>query len=236
MTMNGRTSRWAQFLHAIDGTRRSLGLALATVLLAGSVLTPAVAMALDSSAAHYQRSYELERKRQYKQALNALGRIGQPERGSYVFAVRKAWLLYLSRRSKDALKWYAVAQKLTPTSLEAPLGRILVLNATRKWSQSAKEADALLRRYPNNRIALTRLAWARFNQGRFPAAAKAYQQVLALYPADLSMRAGLGWSQLRMGQPKKAAKSFALVLRVAPHHRSARDGALRAESAMGGGR
>lgn len=209
---------------------------LLAIALTGALLAPAVAMALDTSSAHYQRSYELERKRQYKAALNALDRIGQPERNGYVFTVRKAWLLYLSRRSKDALKWYAKAQKITPTSLEAPLGRILVLNATRKWGQAAKEAEALLRRYPNNRIALSRLAWARFNQGRFPAAAKAYQQVLALYPADLSMRSGLGWSQLRMGQRKKAAATFAMVLRVAPHHRSARDGALRAESAMGGGR
>lgn len=194
----------------------------------------AAASVPDTSAAQvpaadaFQRSYDLEAQGLYAAALTALEQAAAP-RPSYLFALRRGWLLYLAARHDEAIVAYRQAIAAAPKAVESRLGLMLPQMALRRWQDALSTGEEILALDADNYLAASRRAFCLYNLGRFPQAESAYAGVLQLYPADVEMGAGLGWSLLKQGKKAAAAEQFRRVLSVAPVNGSARTGLAAAE-------
>jgi Flp pilus assembly protein TadD len=108
--------------------------------------------------------------------------------------------------------------------VEARLGALPVLAASRRWRDVETTARQILDRDPASYTASLRLAYALYSLGRYPEAEVVYRKLAALYPGDLEVRSGVGWSLLKMGKKADAAIAFASIVDVAPKNALALDG------------
>ena len=177
----------------------------------------------------YQASYELEAARQYGPALDALARMPDAEKKTYVWQLRTGWLSYLAGQYDPAIAAYRKAVALAPDAVEPRLGLMLPLMAQRRWKDAEVAGREVLRRDPGSYLGQSRLAFALYNLGRYPEAEAMYRKVLAAYPSDVEMRAGLGWSLLKQGKREAAVAAFKDVLRVSPRQASALAGMAAAK-------
>lgn len=189
----------------------------------------ASAVAAIPGAQAYQDSYDLEAGGKLEEALVALRGVPTGEQGTYVFALRKAWLNHTTGRYDAAIKGYQEAMGLAPSAVEPKLGIMLPQMALRRWLDVEKSAQAVLGVDAKSYLGTSRLAFALYNLGRYAEAEKQYRAILVAYPSDVEMRAGLAWSLLQRGERSAAAKEFSNVLGVAPRHASAAAGARAAQ-------
>ena len=197
---------------------------VAVVLLAGSSVAYA-------SPEVWARSYSLETAGNSAGALEALESLPEGERGTYLFALRRAWLLYQVGRYDASVTGYRQAATLAPESLEAPLGELLPLLAQRRWAEAETRARAVLVRDADNYLAGRRLAFALFGLGRFEESEQVYRAVSRRYPSDLEVVTGIAWCQARRGHRDEAAATFRSVLAVSPEDTTARAGLTAATGA-----
>jgi tetratricopeptide (TPR) repeat protein len=172
----------------------------------------------------WSRSLAAEQAGRLEAALSALDALPQPQHSSYAALFRRGWLHYRLAHHEQALIAYKAASLLNPRSIEARLAMLLPLMAQERWDEVVVIAEQVLRRDPDDYLALSRLAFAKFNSQHFPEAEAVYRRVVELYPSDLEMRAGLGWAVLRMGKQPEAAALFREVLDLSPEHESAKAG------------
>lgn len=172
----------------------------------------------------WQRSYVLEAQGEHAAALAALNELPVKDRTSYLFLVRRAWLLHLSGRSQEAVGAYRQAIEAAPKAVEPRVGILAPLMILRRFQDAEAEARAALGLDEDNHTASRSLAWALYNLGRFDDAERVYRRILTLHPSDLDMRAGVGWCLLRRGRPEDAESEFREVLRFAPENATARAG------------
>lgn len=171
----------------------------------------------------YQDSYDLEVAQDYAGALAKMDALrGHGE--TYVYHLRRGWLLYLLGRYADAAAAYEAAVGLAPSSVEARQGWVLPLMALKRWPEAAAVCEDILRLAPADYRGQSRLAYIDHSRGRYAAAAARYQALLDQYPSDVEMRTGLGWALLKDGQVAAAQEAFAAVLAIAPNHASAAQG------------
>ena len=188
-----------------------------------TLLAPAV-QAQDPVTASFTRSYKLEGKGKYAQALTALERVRQSQQHSYIFQLRVGWLNYLGRKHRLAVQAYQQAARLAPLAVEPLQGMLLPQIAARRWKDALTTADKILGMAPGNDLASTRKAWILFNLGRFRQSEQVYVSVLRQYPANLTLRAGLGWARARQGRLADATRVFRTILKYSPKHVSATQG------------
>lgn len=172
----------------------------------------------------YQQSYEQEAAGAWTSALGALDALPAPEKESYLFALRRGWLLHQQGRFEDSVQAYDLAIARAPEAIEPWLGKTLPLLALRRWSDVDVAARGVLARDPKSYLGRSRLAWALFNLGRHAEAEPLYRGLVADYPSDVEMRAGLGWTLLQLGKREAARSQFESVLQVAPRSASAAAG------------
>ena len=184
----------------------------------------AFAPAIGASPEVWRRSYALEARGDARGALAALETLPDDARGTYLYALRRAWLLYSLGRHDDAVTAYRQAETAAPEAVEPRVGELLPLLALRRWQEAAQRAQAVLHTDPGNYLATRRMALALYHLGRFDDAAHAYQQVFARYPGDLEMLTGAGWCALQRGHRDEAATAFRSVLAVSPDDASATAG------------
>lgn len=190
-----------------------------------------IALALSSVTARAQanpevwrRSYALEAQGNSREALTTLESLPEDARRSYIYTLRRAWLLYLVGRFDDSAAAYQQAAAASPNAVEPRVGGLLPLMAQRRWQDAERLARDVLRMDADNYLASRRLALVLYNLGRFDAAKEAYEQVLARYPGDLEMLTGVGWCELRRGHRDEAAQAFRGVLAVSPDDANATAG------------
>ncbi|MCA9551968.1 MAG: tetratricopeptide repeat protein [Myxococcales bacterium] len=172
----------------------------------------------------YQRSYEQEVLHDAPGALATLDQLPQGEKATYLYALRRGWLLYLGARYGEAVEEYRRAVGLAPQAVEPRLGLSLSEMAARRWLDAEKTLLELQKLDPGGFLVNSRLAFTWYNLGRFKEAEVAYRKVLGLYPSDVEMQAGLGWALLKQGRAADAKPVFQRVLTVAPRHASAQAG------------
>jgi tetratricopeptide (TPR) repeat protein len=172
----------------------------------------------------WSRSRAAEEAGHLEAALAALDELPQPQRSGYAALFRRGWLHYRLAHHDQALIAYKAASLLNPDSIEARLAMLLPLMAQERWAEVAVIAEQVLRRDPDDYLALSRLAFAKFSSQHYPEAEAVYRRVVELYPSDIEMRAGLGWAVLRMGKQPEAAALFREVLDMSPEHESATAG------------
>lgn len=178
-----------------------------------------------------QRSYDDEAAGKLESSLAALDGARATNRTAYVLALRRGWLLYRLAKYEDSATAYARAAALAPDGVEARVGSLAPLAASRRWNDVESAARDVLAKDPGNYSANLRLAFALYSLARFTDAEACYRRLAALYPGDVEVRDGLGWSLLKMGRARDAATEFAAVLAVAPQNRLALDGARAAGAA-----
>ena len=176
------------------------------------------------TADNYKRSYALEAKGKYGDALAALIPMAGSQRRSYFFQMRVGWLRYLAGKYDASVTAYKKAAGLKPAAVETHLGMTMPLMAARKRNDAAVAAKKVLRLAPGNHLATTRLAWIQYNLGRFAEAERTYRDVLTRYPSDLEMQAGLGWALLKQGRKTEAANLFQAILALSPEYATAKTG------------
>ncbi|HEY2733562.1 MAG TPA: tetratricopeptide repeat protein [Polyangiales bacterium] len=173
------------------------------------------------SARAWQASYAAEAAGKFDDALTAMTQLPTPQRDTYLANYRRGWLLYRTGHYAEAVTAYHTAADLAPSSIEARVAMLVPLMALTKWDEVATAAQDVLKRDPNNYLALQRLAFAKFSTQHFPDAESVYRRLIQLYPSDIEMRSSLGWATLRMGKQKEAVALFSEVLDVNPNHVSA---------------
>jgi tetratricopeptide (TPR) repeat protein len=157
----------------------------------------------------------------FDEALNALTQLPSPQREGYLASYRRGWLLYRLGRYAESSAAYNVAIALEPSGIEARVALMAPQMALTKWDDLANTAQEVLKRDPENYLALKHLAFAKFSTQRFAEAEALYRQLVQLYPGDVEMRVSLAWTVLRMGKQKEALDLFSQVLEIAPSHVSA---------------
>lgn len=188
------------------------------------------APAKSPSAAAWQASIALEGASKFHEALTALDQLATSERDGNLANYRRGWLLYRSAHYGESVAAYGRALTLQPASIEVRVALLLPLMALSSWTDVVLHAQEVLKRDPENYLAMQRLALAQFNTQHFAEAEATYRHLLQLYPSDIEMRCGLAWSALHLGKQPEAAALFAEVLEVSPGHTSAEAG-LRAATA-----
>jgi tetratricopeptide (TPR) repeat protein len=186
----------------------------------------------DSSSA-WEASYAAETAGKLDDAINALTDLPAAQRNGYLASYRRGWLLYRLGRYPESVAAYRSAVGQEPAAVEARVALLLPLMALTKWNDVAQVAQDVLKLDPENYLALSRLALAKFSTQRFGEADTLYRRILALYPSDIEMRAGLGWTALRMSKQAQAIAQFNQVLEVAPKHVSATRGLQEARAGKG---
>lgn len=178
----------------------------------------------------WKASYTAESAGQFQAALSALTELPAPQRDGYFASFRRGWLLYRLNQHAESVAAYKLAAVAEPASIEARVGLLLPLMALTRWNDVAALAEDVLKRDPENYLALQRLAFAKFSSEHFPEAEVVYRRLVEHYPSDIEMRAALGWVCLRMGKQKEAVGLFKQVLEISSEHVSATAG-LRAANA-----
>lgn len=180
----------------------------------------------------FQDSYREEAAGHMTPALNVLSALPERDRDSYLALLRRAWLLYRDGRHPASVAAYAAALAKEPASIEARLGQLLPRMALKQWPEVEAGAKAVLEVDPASYLGGLRLAWAVYNQGRFPEAERLYRRTLSRYPSDPDLRAGVAWSLLRAGKRAEARQMFVEALSAAPDSTAILDG-LRASQVPG---
>lgn len=192
--------------------------------LAFTLALAAAAPRAEANPEVWRRSYALEAQGDTRGALAALESLPGEAQRTYLYALRRAWLLYQAGRFDDAVASYRQASQLSRSAIEPRVGELLPLLALRRWQDAERLAREVLRMDEDNYLASRRLALALYNLGRFDAAKSAYQAVLARYPGDLEMLTGVGWCELRLNHRGEAAEAFRAVLAVSPDDANATAG------------
>lgn len=184
----------------------------------------AQAGASTGEALAFQRSYDEEAAGKNDAALAALEGLRLSGNALYVAELRRGWLLYRLGKHGDAVTAYGRAIALEPLSVEAKVGVLAPLAASRRWADVEGTARDVLKRDVGNYSATLRLAFALYSQAKFGEAEGTYRALVAAYPSDVDARDGLGWSLLKLGRTRDAQAVFAEVLAVAPKNALALDG------------
>jgi tetratricopeptide (TPR) repeat protein len=172
----------------------------------------------------WNASYTAEASGQFQAAVDALGELPSPQRDGYLASFRRGWLMYRANRHADSVVAYKIAAKTEPESIEARLAILLPLMALKRWDDVVVLAEDVLKRDPENYLALQRLAFAKYSSEHFPEAEVVYRRLVEHYPSDVEMRAALGWVALRMGKQHEAVALFRQVLELSSEHVSATAG------------
>ncbi|MDP6418764.1 MAG: tetratricopeptide repeat protein [Candidatus Krumholzibacteria bacterium] len=191
------------------------------------VLAVSFSAQADTASDLYRLSYTQENAGEYLNAMETMDTLRELGEGGYFVEMRLGWLLYLCGRYSESAAYYRRAAERESASVEALLGRTLPLMAQRQWLDVIESCKAVLERDPGNYTALSRMASAQYQLGRYPQSETSYRKLLSLYPSDQDLHSGLGWALLMMGDKEEARKEFEGILRVSPDHLSAAQG-LRA--------
>ena len=178
----------------------------------------------DRVAELFESSFAHEATGDVGRALNDVLLILRLDAAHYIGTLRAGWLYYSKGRYSDAVKMYDKASELAPKAIEPRLGVMLPLMAAKKWDRAEQVGTAILKGAPRNYLALSRLAYVAFSQGRYKIAAERYQAVLADHPSDLEMMLGLGWTFLKQGRKAEARKMFEMVLSIRRQNVNAKAG------------
>jgi len=186
-------------------------------------LAPLTAHGSDTQT-RYRASYQHEAQGKYAEALADIDALTPQQRRTYVYQLRRGWLLYLLARHWDSIEAYRAAIKLHPKAVEPRVGLMLPEMALLMWMDVLETGKAALKLDPHNYLANSRMAWANYSLGRYKQAEALYRRILVAYPADVEMRVGLGWSLVKQGRYGTALAEFEAVLEFAPDNASAQAG------------
>ena len=168
------------------------------------------------------RSYRLEAKQDYVQALSVLESLPlKASQNSEFIILRKAWLNYLQKNYNQAIRLYKQAAQLNRNSLDAPLGEAMALLAQLRWKEAARVSRKVLKQAPTNYTAHLRLMVSEMGQKKWQALFEHARQVSQWYPTQVTPLLYMARASHRLGQTESAVKAYQSVLLHLPKNQEA---------------
>lgn len=164
-------------------------------------------------------SLELEEIQEYSNAADTL--VAVYDEDSYAMNLRIGWLKYNAGDYNESYKYYQVAMKELPMSVEAKLGATLPLSKLEKWDVVMNLYKEILIIDPNNTTAGYNLGLIYYNRGLLEDACKHFKLLKNLYPTEYNYILMYGWTCLKMGNNNDAKVLFNEVLFLYPDDESA---------------
>lgn len=170
----------------------------------------------------FKASYQLEAKKEYGKALEALKSVYDEK--SYEINIRMGYLAYLSGSHNDAVNYYKKAITLKPYAIEPILGYAMPASVLGKWKEIEELYDKALTIDPHNTLIHYRKGLFHYNRGNFQEAEKSFEKVVNLYPFDYDGLHMLAWTKLKLQKSNEAKILFQKALYSQPDNKSALEG------------
>ncbi len=195
---------------------------IAIILLSTAIITVDAQVNQQVLETTFSKSYELERKGDFKAAADELKKVYNE--ASYEINLRLGWLNYNAGLFDEAVIFYTTAHKLKPYSEEARFGLILPLSALGKWNEVIGLYNKILEINPNNTVALYRLGLVYYGRKEYNKAHTLFKKVVELYPFGYDALLMLGWTSYFQGNYNEAKLLFNKVKLINPADASAMEG------------
>lgn len=170
----------------------------------------------------FQDSYSFEISGKYSQAIQELKSVY--EESSYPINLRLGWLYYKANQYTESVRYYLIACKLMPLSVEARLGLVNPAALLGNWEQVKVAYQEILKADPGNYTANFRLGQIWYNRQDYKRAADYFSKGVNLFPFDYDCTVMFGWTCLKTGKLREAKILFNTALLVRPGDPSAIEG------------
>ncbi|RLD69200.1 MAG: hypothetical protein DRI95_00770 [Bacteroidetes bacterium] len=170
----------------------------------------------------FKKSYELEKKGEYKKAVTELKNVY--DAGSYEINLRLGWLNYQAGVFTESVAHYQKAINLMPYSEEAKFGLIYPKAAIGKWDEVISLYKKILNNNPNQTTANYRLGLIYYGKKDYPKSYKYFKKVVDLYPFGYDGLLMFAWTNFQQGKMREAKVLFNKVLMYSPDDKSALEG------------
>lgn len=192
--------------------------------LIGIMLNASVVCAQEQSSiiAAYQESYILEDSGKYIKAIQPL--MVYYEKDSYELNIRIGWLYYNAGNYPSSRRYYMVATKLLPYSIEAKLGLALPLSGLGNWDQVIDLYQEVLDIDPNNSLVNYRLGSIYYYRQEYDLAYNFLERVVNQYPMDYDSVILFAWTNLKLSKLREAKILFKKALLLHPDAESPQEG------------
>ncbi len=181
-----------------------------------------VSQETEPMAKAFIKSFELENTGKYSEAADII--ISSYNKESYECNMRLGWLYYKANNYDNSAKYYYIAGKLMPYSVEAKLALTLPLSEQNKWDDIMQVYKDVLAIDSKNYKALYNLGLIYYNRSLFYAAFDNFKILNNLYPTDYSASLMYAWSNVMLGKNREAKVLFNKILLLYPSDKSATEG------------
>ena len=192
---------------------------LLAALLVSLTISSAPAMAQEAA---WQQSYTFEAAGKYTEAIAAIDAVPANGPDAELKLLRRGWLYYLPGRFDESIREYRLAIDKNSRSVDARLGVILPLLASKRWAEAEKATKAVLEVAPNNYTALLRLVIAQEAQQNWQGLYVTAKTMTEAYPSDTTAKVYLARSLAWMTKVPEAKIAYAAVLARFPGHLEAK--------------
>ncbi len=178
--------------------------------------------AQDDLTRAFSESYVLEKKGEYKKAIDQLKAVYREE--SYETNLRLGWLTYQSGQFYESIAFYNKAIELMPYGIEARFGLAYPVYALGRTDEIISIYQKVLDTDPQNTIALYWLGYIYYYKGSYEKAEQYLEKVVNLYPFDYDSVILLAWTKYRLQKTREAKVLFGKALLYDPESSSAKEG------------
>lgn len=176
----------------------------------------------DSVLQAFTKSYELEAKAEYMNAIHVLKPLYDST--SYEMNLRLGWLHYEAGLQLESATYYQKSIDLVPGSIEAKLGIAYPLSVLRNWDKVLEQYTYILTLDPVNTIVFYRMGYIYYNKKDYQNANLYFEKVVNLYPFGYEALLMYAWTNYQLGKTPEAKVLFNKVLMLSPSDKSALEG------------
>lgn len=170
----------------------------------------------------FKSSYSNEYKNDLSAAINDLQKVYKAD--NYEVTLRLGWLYYSNKKFTTSMDYYKKAIDLKQYSVEARLGFIKPASELKKYDETYKMYESILKIDPYNSVANYWVGVSYYSLKQYDIAAKYFELVVNMYPFDYDANHMLAWTYLSLNKIAEAKILFNLALMNRPGDSSALEG------------
>jgi tetratricopeptide (TPR) repeat protein len=188
-------------------------------IVATAILQCASARAQESV---WQSSYQFESAGKYNEAIFALESVPVNGPDAELKLLRRGWLFYQAGKFDESIREYRLAIERNGRSIDARLGLLLPMLASKRWREAEQTGRAALDLAPHHYTASVRLAIAQEGMQDWPALTRTAATLVADYPSDATAYTYLARANAWQGKRAEATVAYSAVLARYPTHQEAK--------------
>jgi tetratricopeptide (TPR) repeat protein len=193
--------------------------------LHSTLLAIAAASILQCASAQesvWQNSYQFESAGKYSEAIFAMETVAANGPDAELKLLRRGWLFYQTGKFDESIREYRLALERNSHSIDARLGIMLPMLASKRWREAEQVARTVLELAPHNYTASLRLAIAQEGLQDWAALTKTATTLVADYPSDATAYTYLARANAWQGKRPEALAAYSAVLARYPAHLEAK--------------